>query len=363
MSRYLSLLATVLALLVSAMPVRAQSNNSFAAVAEEVNRKLVKVYGSGGLRGLPSYGTGVVVSPDGYILTANSHLLDTRDLRVHAYDGTRYNARLVVIEPELDIALIKIGTEKDPVENMPFFDLAAAAKKPILEAGTHVLAFSNQFNIVTRDEPLSVQRGVIAAYARLYGRIGIFEAPYTGQVYVVDAITNNPGAAGGVLTTRKGELLGIIGKELRNEQTNTWLNYAVPVSAKLEVKLPDKSVSVSLLDVVEKKESYKPIDPGKKDTTGGGGWSGIVLVPNVVERTPPYVDVLIPGSPGYKAGLKPDDLIVYVDGLPVSSINMYREIMDRYRPGSEVKLEVRRGDKLTTIPLKLVEQPKNAVRQ
>lgn len=362
MQRVIPILTSLVLLSLGTPPAFAQSNTSFAVVADEVNKKLVKVYGSGGLRGLPSYGTGVVVSPDGYILTANSHLLDTRDLRVHAYDGTRYHARLIVIEPELDVALLKIGTEKDPVENMPFFDVIEAAKKPILEAGSNVLAFSNQFNIVTREEPLSIQRGVIAAYARLYGRIGIFEAPYTGQVYVVDAITNNPGAAGGVLTTRKGELVGILGKELRNEQTNTWLNYAVPISAKLEVRLPDKTVSVSIVDLIEKKENYKPIDPGKKDQTGGGGWSGIVLVPNVVDRTPPYVDLLIPGSPGQKAGLKPDDLIVYVDGLPVSSINMYREIVDRYRPGSEIKLEVRRGDKLTTVPLKLIEQPKNPVK-
>ena len=56
------------------------------------------------------------------------------------------------------------------------------------------------------------QRGRVEAYSRLYGRIGIFEAPYTGNVYVIDAITNNPGAAGGPITTRKCELLGMIGK-------------------------------------------------------------------------------------------------------------------------------------------------------
>jgi serine protease Do len=363
MNRFLSSLLALAATAFLGNAAWAQSNSSFAKVAEEVNKKLVKVYGAGGISGLPSYGTGVVVSPDGYILTANSPLLITADLRVHTSDGTRYHAKLVAVEPELDVALIKIGTEKDPVEGIPFYDVVEAAKRPVLEAGGNVLAFSNQFNIVTREEPLSVQRGVVAAYARLYGRSGITEAPYTGHVYVVDAITNNPGAAGGVLTTRKGELLGILGHELRNEQTNTWINYAVPISAKLEVNLPDKKASVSILDLVEKKEAYKPINPNKKSDPGGGGWSGIVLVPNVVDRTPPYVDLLIPGSPGHKAGLKPDDLIVYVDGIPVSSISMYREIVDRYRPGSEVKLEVRRGDKLTTVPVKLIEKPKNAFKQ
>src|SRR6516225_5831395 len=76
-----------------------QAKESFAKVSEKVNPKLVKLFGSGGIRGLASYGTGVLISPDGYILTINSHILDTQDLRVHLYDGTRYHARLVAIEP------------------------------------------------------------------------------------------------------------------------------------------------------------------------------------------------------------------------------------------------------------------------
>ena len=85
-----------------------RADESFAKVAETVNQKLVKLFGSGGFRGLVSYGTGVVVSPDGYILTINSHILDTRDLRVHMADGTRYHSKVVATEPELDIALVKI---------------------------------------------------------------------------------------------------------------------------------------------------------------------------------------------------------------------------------------------------------------
>lgn len=345
-----------IALLALHAPVRA--DDSFAKVSEQVNQKLCKLFGSGGIRGLASYGTGVVVSPDGYILTVASHLLDTQDLRVHLSDGSRYHAKVVAIEPELDVALVKIGNDKEKVEDLPHFDVLAAARKPLVEAGTHVLAFSNLFQIATRDEPMSVQRGVVAAYARLYGRSGIFEAAYKGNVYVLDAITNNPGAGGGVITTRKGDLLGLIGKELHNELTNTWINYAVPIGAKIEVRQPDgKTVLVAITDLIEKKEKYKPTDPTKKVKDGGGGYHGIILVPNPVERTPPYVEEVIPDSPAAKAGLKPDDLIVYVDGLPVISIDMFKEILSRYRPGDELKLEVRRGDKLNTAALKLAEPP------
>jgi serine protease Do len=331
----------------------ARAEQSLANVAEKVNPKLVKLFGSGGIRGLASYGTGILVSPDGYILTVYSHLLDTRDLRVHLHDGTRYHGKLVAFEPELDVALVKIGTEREKLEDLEYYDVVEAARRPVADPGTNVLAFSNQFQIATRDEPLSVQRGVVAAYARLYGRIGIFEATYRGDVYVVDAITNNPGAGGGALTTRKGELLGIIGKELRNELTNTWINYAIPIGAKIEVRqADDKLVTVSVLDLVEKKEKYKPVE--KKDQRdGSGGFHGIVLVPEVVERTPPYVEEVVPGSPAAKAGLRPDDLIVYIDGLPVNDIHTFREILSRYQPNMQMKLEVQRGTKLSTVSLTL----------
>ncbi len=353
---YPRLTAAVLAALVAAAPGRA--DESFAAVAEQVNAKLVKLFGSGGIRGLASYGTGVVVSPDGYILTVQSHILDTSDLRVHLADGTRYQARVVAVEPELDVALLKIGNDKEKVEDLAYFDIAEAAKRPLAETGTGVLAFSNLYQIATRDDPLSIQRGVIAAYAKLYGKMGIFDAPYTGNVYVLDAITNNPGAAGGVVTTRKGELLGLIGKELRNELTQTWINYAVPVGAKVDVPLGDgKTVTVSIVDLVQKKENYQP-PKSNREKGKGGGFTGIVLVANPVERTPPYVEDVMPDSPAAKAGLKPDDLIVYVDGLPVISIQAYKEVLDRYRPGTEVKLEVRRGDRLTTVPLTLADPPR-----
>jgi len=350
MKRYLFSVACLAALLAGGT---ARADKSFAEVSEGVNKKLVKLFGAGGIRGLPSYGTGVLISADGYILTVSNHILDTQDLRVHLSDGRRYHASLVAAEPELDIALIKINSEKERLE-LPFFDVFEAAKRPLAEPGTGVLAFSNQFQIATRGEPLSVQRGRIAAYTKLQAKRGIFDAPYTGDVYVIDAITNNPGAAGGVITTRKGEMLGLIGKELRNQQTNTWLNYAVPINAKVTVKdKDDKDVTRSILEVVEKKEKYVQLPQREKRL--GGGYHGITLVANVLELTPPYVEEVAPGSPGSRAGLKADDLIVYVDGLPVNNIQQFEELLEFYRPGMEIKLEVQRERKLTTVTIKLEE--------
>lgn len=348
-SLFLPALLAVGILLGAAHFQRAPADESFADVAEKVNQKVVKLFGAGGFKGLPSYGTGLVISKDGYILTINSHVIDTRDLRVHMADGTRYHAQVIAREPELDVALVKIDK---PVELEAWFDFEAAAKKPILDPGTGVLAFSNQFQIATRDEPVSVQQGRIASYAKLYGRLGVFEATYRGNVYVIDAITNNPGAGGGVLTTRKGELIGMIGRELRNELTNTWINYAIPFNASVEITDKDgKKQTVAIIDLVTKKDKYKPLPERKKDQNKV--YHGIVLVPNVVDRTPPYVEEVTPDSPAAAAKLQPDDLIVYVDGLPVPDINTFHQVLGTYAPGVEVKLEIQRGDKLTTVPMKL----------
>jgi S1-C subfamily serine protease len=349
--RWTTLAGVVLAL--ATAPAAAQA--PFHDISRQVNQKLVKVFGSGGFRGLVAYGTGIVVSPDGYVLTIASHLIDTPDLRVHLYDGRRCQAKVVVIEPELDVALIKI----EKVDDLPYFDLPAAAQAPPAKAGDWVLGFSNQFEIATRDEPLSVMRGVIAAHTKLHLQRGVFDAPYQGEVYVVDAITNNPGAAGGALTTRDGRLLGLIGKELRNSLSDTWVNYAMPVQAKVEVKQGEQIVTVSYVDFVTKgmRGEYKPTSRERRGE-GAGGYHGIVFVPNVVERTPPYVEEVDAGSPAAQAGIKPDDLVVYVDGEPVVSIAVFKDIISKVRPGTLLKLEVRRGDKLVSVELTLAEFPK-----
>ncbi|HZT80842.1 MAG TPA: trypsin-like peptidase domain-containing protein [Gemmataceae bacterium] len=346
--------AAAAALALAAAPARA--DESLADVVAKVNPKLVKLYGYGGYRGLADYGTAAIISRDGYLLTVNNHLIDGQELKVHLADGRKFNAKRVAAEPQLDVALLQIVDDKgQPLkEDLPCFDVSAAARRPRAETGTPILAFSNQFKIASRDEPMSVQRGVIAACAKLPLRRGVHEVPYKGEVYVIDAITNNPGAAGGVITTRKGELLGLIGKELQNNLTDTWINYAIPVQATAEGLRGDKKVTVSILEVIEKKEKYEATPP-KPKREGALAFHGIILVPNVVERTPPYVEDTYPNSPAAKAGVKPDDLIVYVNGIQVGNIAAFREIMDDFPPGTEVKIEVRRGDKLQTLTLKLAE--------
>src|SRR5262249_61407249 len=141
--------------------------------------------------------------------------------------------------------------DRENTLDVPYLHAVKAAKPPLAQPGDWVLAFSNQFQIAVRDEPMSVQRGVISAYTKLHGRRGIFDFNFTREVYVLDAITNNPGAAGGALTTMKGELLGVIGKELRNTLSETWINYAVPLQSQVEVKEGEKTVTKTMAGFLE----------------------------------------------------------------------------------------------------------------
>jgi serine protease Do len=97
----------------------------------------------------------------------------------------------------------------------------------------------------------------------------------------------------------------------------------------------------------------------KKKTVvkGPGVHHGILLVPNPVFNTPPYVEAVLPGSPADKAGLRTDDLIVYVDGELVQSIKAFKDLMNLYKPGDQVRLDVQRGNSLETVTVTLEKYP------
>ncbi len=248
-----------------------------AEVIHAGQQRSVKIYGAGGLRGLDAYQSGFLISAEGHIVTVFNHVLDSDVITVTLDDGRKFKAQLLGADPRLEVAVLKIDAA-----DLPFFDLHQAATAA---EGTAVLAFSNLFGIATGDEPVSVQHGVISAVAPLAARRGAFETPYQGPVYVLDAMTNNPGAAGGALTNVRGQLLGMLGLQLRNAQNNSWLNYAVPVNEIVEAVEAIKAGQTRPANA----HSARQKPPENPLTLAD---LGIVLVPNVLERTPPFVDTV-----------------------------------------------------------------------
>ena len=353
-----------LALLLVAAPA-ARAQDPYAEVATAANEKLVKLFGAGGYRGAESFGTGIVVSPEGHILTVAAPFLDGRELRLHLPDGRKYAFKVKVIEPEFDAAIVQIEQpkkEKDVLPlDLPYFNVVESAKTMRAEPGTWVMALSNMYKVAERDEMMSVQRAMITAVGRLSARRGQFEVPYHGEVLYLDTITNNPGAAGGAVIDRKGNLLGMIGKEFRNNQTDTWVNYALPLTTKADVTIKGEKKTYTLAQFVDLAVNDKWVksDPreAKDDIKNPRVHTGIVFVPKVVERTPPYIEAIEPGSPAQKAGLKSDDLVIYLDGEPVYSTDAFRDLIKRYNPGDKVQVEIRRGDLLTAVQVDLAPLP------
>jgi S1-C subfamily serine protease len=275
---------------------------------ESVQPRMVKLYGAGGFRGLEAYQSGFLISAEGHVLTAWSYVLDTDHVTVVLNDGRQFKGELLGADPRLEVAVLKIEAA-----DLPHFDLEAAA---VAGPGTRVLAFSNLFGVATGDEPASVLHGTISARTELAARRGVYQTPYRGPAYVMDAMTNNPGAAGGALVTARGELLGMLGKELKNSLTNTWLNYAIPIAELKEAVdgIRAGNYVARPADATEPK-AEDPLDLARV---------GIVLVPDVLDRTPPFIDEVRPGSAAHEGGLRPDDLVLFVGDRLVQSTEALR---------------------------------------
>lgn len=302
-----------------------------------VQQRVVKIFGAGGIKNLNAYSTGFMIDQRGFAITVWNHVLDTSDLAVVLHSGQRYAATVVAAEPGLDLALLKLESTD---ETFPAFSLNDARDVP---PGTRVLAFSNMFKVATGDEPVTVMHGVVSAKTKLSTRRGVFDVSLDSELYVIDAITNNAGAEGGLLTALNGRPIAMIGRQLRNSRTNTWVNYAVPLT---ELREPvaqmiagKYSVRAAQNPTDDERPKYEPED------------FGMVMVPDVVQRTPGYVDSVVNGSVAAKVGVRREDLVVYVNDQLVRSCGEFRVAIGSVVAGQKVELIVRRGDVLKTFEL------------
>lgn len=287
-------------------------------VAATVARSVVKIYGAGGPRGLEAYQSGIILSADGRIATAMSTVLDSQSIECVLDDGRRFEATLVGVDPRREVAVLSIEAEDLPAA-MPAAERAAV--------GTRVLAVSNLFGVAVGDERVSVQRGVIAAVVPLEARRGAAEAPYTGTVYVFDITTNNPGSPGGGVFDARGRLLGMVGKELRSTVGGVWLNYALPVDEVL--------AACAAGDSGERHPSPAAAAPGFDLRL-----LGIVLVPDLLDRTPPFVEAVVPGSAAARGGLAADDLLIAVGGRAVATRAAVERAVGGIASGDAVRVSV-----------------------
>lgn len=325
----------LLAILPALCPSEVRGTAPLVQAVRAVQPKIVKIYGAGGLRGLEHYQSGFLISSEGHVLTVWSYVLDTDDVAVVLDDGRRFRGELLGSDPRLEIAVLKIDAS-----DLAAFQMTAAIE---LQPGDRVLAFSNLFGVASGEEDASVQHGHLSAATKLAARRGVYETPYQGRAYVLDAVTNNPGSAGGALTNRGGQLAGLLGKELRSVQDNTWLNYALPIS-ELESAVEDILAGRTRPRSTES-QVRRPLQPASLELLG------IVLIPNVLAKTPPFVDSVVPGSPADKAGVRPDDLVLFVNDRVTSTIQGLKGELAYIDRIDEVRLVLQRGQQLVPVSL------------
>lgn len=306
---------------------------SRSRVVRDVQSRVVKIYGAGGMAGLEAYQSGCIVSPSGHIATVWSYVLDV-DPVVVLDDGRRFDAKIVGFEPKLELAVLKIDAN-----DLPYFIFADNAE---VATGAQVLAVSNLFSIAAGNEPASVMHGYIASETNLGARRGTFRTAYSGPVYVLDLVANNPGAAGGALVDVRGQLIGMLGKELRDERTGVWLNHAVPTQT-LRGVIADIVADRVTVDTGTEEETL-PAD--RAHSTRG---LGLVMVPDVLEKTPAFIDTVRDDSPAAEAGLRADDLVLLVAGRRVEGQASLGEILRTLDRRDPVSMTVQRGSDVVTV--------------
>ena len=299
--------------------------------------KTVKIVGSGGFRGLEAYQSGFLISNEGHVLTAWSYVLDSDVVMLTMNDGTKREAQLIGFDPRLDIAVLKID-----VTDTPHFNLEVATTAGV---GDRILAFSNLYGVATGNEPVSVQQGFVSAKIQLSARRGAYQSPYQDDAYLLDAMTNNPGAAGGALTDLQGRLVAMVGKELRDSKTGAWLNFALPMEKLIDaIKRIRSGEMTSSSDIID-----RPTEPISASLLG------FSLVADIVQKTPPYIDRVVIGSVAAENGVRPDDLIIEVNGQMTASVKDVLRQFQRTDRDESVELTIQRGNRFIDMKLRLVE--------
>jgi len=302
-------------------------NGPFADAVAAAQKRVVKIYGATIGRS-PGYATGIIVSPDGQIITASGVHLSEGNVRVTMPDGSLQQAEVVRRSPSLQTALLKVS--------VPTPDFFAIPEQPAASKGDWVLAVSNAFKVAEGAEPLSVNIGVLSLRVRLDARRGYNDFPYEDDVYLIDAITSNPGAAGGAVVNAQGELVGLVGKVIEGKTTGTRLNYAVPADLLQRFIRGDEPMTAV----------------AETTPRGGKGELGIRLFALGGRKSPAYIDRVLPGSPAAEAGLKTDDLVVSINGEVVRDSGDFRRLTDTLPAGVEITLEVKRKNDLLSVRIK-----------
>lgn len=267
-------------------------------------------------------GSGVIISEDGYIVTNNHVIEGATKLRVTLPDGRAFDAKTIGTDPATDVALIKIDASGLPT--LPF------GSSDDLRLGEWVLAIGYPMELQS-----TITAGIVSAKAR---QLGALNNRYGIESFIQTDAAVNPGNSGGALVNTRGELVGI--NTIIKTSTGSYVGYsfAVPetIVRKVVVDLKESGVvQRAVLGI-----SFRAIDQQFIDELGDDS--------DIKEIGGIYVASVAEGGSASEAGLRKGDVILSVDGVAVNDSATFLEQIGKRRPGDEITLKLRRGEKEIT---------------
>jgi serine protease Do len=287
-------------------------------------------FGQADPRRASSLGSGVIVSTDGRVLT-NAHVIgDAEAIRVTLRDGLELDATLIGADPKSDLAVLQLVPAKG--QKLPALKPLPLGDSSKLRLGQVVLAVGNPFGVGQ-----AVTMGIVSAV----GRAGLGIEEYEDFIQTDAAI--NPGNSGGALVDLDGKLVGINTAILSRSGGYQGIGFAIPTnmaSPIMDMLVKDGRVSRAYLGVV-----LQPLDADARARFQIKAPTGVVVAR--VEGD----------TPAAKAGLKPGDLVVGLDGQPVKELGRLRNTIAMRGVGKTVNLDVIRADKRQTVAVQLEALP------
>ncbi|MGQ9863800.1 MAG: Do family serine endopeptidase [Bacteroidia bacterium] len=269
-------------------------------------------------------GSGVIISPDGYIVTSNHVIEKATQIEVTLLNNQTYRAQIVGKDPSTDLAVLKIATEEE-LPTLPY------GNSDELQIGEWVLAVGNPFGLTS-----TVTAGIVSAKGR---SLNLLNDKFRIESFIQTDAAVNPGNSGGALVNLKGELVGI--NTAIASLTGTFAGYSFAVPVSIVKKVVDDltkygEVQRAFLGVV-----ISDITPEIQENEDIAVSQGV------------YIREVNPESAAEEAGLKPGDVIIKVGEVPVKNTAELQEQIGRYRPGDEVKITYLRGDKSNVVQVTL----------
>lgn len=310
---------------VNIKPVPTTVPADFVEVSASVTPAVVNIMSKsreGGFR--IAGGSGVIISPDGFIVTNNHVVEDGGTLEVTLWDNRVFKARILGMDPTTDLALIKIEARDLPIIRYGNSDE--------VQPGEWVLAVGNPFNLAS-----TVTAGIVSAKGR---NINILRGAYSIESFIQTDAVVNPGNSGGALVNSQGELVGINTAII--SETGGYEGYSFAIPSNLV-----KKVVRDLREFGEVKRGVLGVNIVSVDATLAQTLSLPSVAGALIER-------VHPGSSAEMAGLRTKDVIVSVNGVAISSVPELQEQVARYRPGEAITLDIiRDGRKIRKYDVKL----------